>query len=413
MKTYLTKVIVVLLAIFFGPSFLFAQPTPTNGSCGYDPENTYKFREVGCACTAGENLSFENMVYPRENDPSLELGQAYCSGATQNGQSGVVKHCETDDDCPGPWGLFLDEVCDSKGSCNGCNSNQDCENFITNFGANPAALDNYKKIKCRKAKYQHRDKRCLNCKRLAGTGSKTITFVTRGDLDESDAQQLVGSIIGLEPFAYLHHKRNKFTFLYAGKVPNRWAEPIKTHTVSDGMGNEITYYTKESLKSVKQFANYSCGSSDVVIFVDDVLVSNIKGASSPHGIDGLVVSRKSGHVVTHELGHMLCDLGDEYKGGILGGHINLDRYDTSQEAPVCSKFDELELNRPNCYKVVGDVAKSRGTSLMSDWGDRHNVIGCAACLQKLGGMELQDAIGYCHNRVIDNYRIFDGVLSQP
>jgi len=147
-----------------------------------------------------------------------------------------------------------------------------------------------------------------------------------------------------------------------------------------------------------------------------------------------VFSVENAITILHEIGHATCNIEDEYYpiGRMLKQEApNMDASLASTK-PVCSRFDNFNIDRPNCCDIEEGsqprimlnkyFKKSTRRSIMgalSSQDPRFNVIGCAACLSEI--VEEKPSISYwipyCQDTTIFNsdgayYQIYTGIIDQ-
>lgn len=413
---------------------------------------------VGCDCVKGgiEDLKYEPVI--------LKSSRSSYSSPFSGGRDSAY-YCYVDDpqveepsmtNKPGsaPWGTGETRMCTEDSytdyydtsaiaipvSSSGQKGNREC-NFATPYcednKCNQCIEDNdcmrYAPsqeviAKCLEKKSYDQAKACGYCANLKGSGDIKITFVTRG-LDEKEVRGVMDSITNVEPFSYLANVKNKFTFNWV-YLPSGIDSFVKIdYKVEEVQGcdqktsNVQLGFIKTEPK-IKQLAEDVCGSHDIMIFIDKnwPILNNGQNLGYKRRISNDIYQRysQSGTVI-HELGHVLCGLGEEYLASYKLSQINVDKKDDSGK---CNKFFGFGIFEPNCFpldpgcKINASKSPYRASTdnsiMRSNKPARvmmFNAIGCASCLTEMGYITyIGDAIKYCKDTPMpDGYQIFNGV----
>jgi len=391
--------------------------------CNLHPSEFKDYYPIGCNCQTSTPSDPNYLEFSRSNY-SLFGGRTEDLYCFNDGREQEMRMCTTDGEEAYMSQSELDALGLGQGHYLGPRHNE-C-NLYTPFCAGnichecldhadcavgPNEISGVHDAKCWPGTYSYgslirNEKSCHYCRKIEGSGDTKIDFLfvnTPIDFDPlSSAQGMVNAITSIEPFNELNNQ-NKFSFSvvdgpYRTFVPEiDWDEElmlINWLIIEDSVEDEIDAY----FTSV-------CDDSDVKIVID------LQWPTTGGWNDGYynekrdtIYSESDAMMITHELGHQLCKLEDEYpvfkRPSEWTRSINLEEGD-------CSTFNDLGIDEINCMNIKGinfdgrffyeRMKKSTEDSMMNtlDVYPRFNIIGCAGCLNKIGGTPIQTAVNQC------------------
>lgn len=491
------KIAVYLLVIFSGiifslPLLAKEENNPENLKCNLNQSLPQYYNPIGCSCQTGSPFTTRaqaSSARPILNniDPYCYLGENASDTATG---SGLVSQCHNDQFYSNYTDLDQGFTAGKKrecmmycitkpngriGQCSECVLNKNtCQyNGPTAASGKKGFMDNpNNEAKClpRANSFNKGENYCNYCINIPGYGDRitsgkkfviTLIFHNLGTDKQQFINNKIKEILSIEPFKYLHEKKDAFIFRY---IENDLIDSLDPFFLNNNIWDESIKGAPNTsfFTALENIANKICtkNSDQTNVYLvywgeDDPRGGKVRGGAlnffsqdntGKNKLKRVVIIPKisfnGGTVTNHELGHAFCGLNDEYKLSKNSRANQNGNYGRNFVYGSCNPF--TQLTQKNCFKVWnsedisdyllngfepgnGEYGMGRKSTNCSLMGSLKNITSCSKpafnavsasyCLKEFLGGDVTDYFKYTDSnrpdkQLLDGYNIYQNLVPQ-